>query len=71
MNKIDLECLAETEDAMMQREGLRRVKEFLQERGADEELIDTIDIAVEDIERWICPKDEQVLLGCGGKIGSA
>ena len=33
MNKIDLEWLAETEDAMMQRGGLRRVKAFFCRRA--------------------------------------
>lgn len=53
-----VEDIEETEEAIVQRYQLRRIREFLLANDAAPELIDAIDIALEDIERWISPAIE-------------
>lgn len=50
INEID-----ETEEAISQRSQLMLVREFLLANDADDDLVDAIDVAIEDIEQHICP----------------
>lgn len=56
-----LEQIEETKEAIQQRARLRRIKDFLIDADADEELLLAIDIAIDDIERWISPEIELTL----------
>jgi hypothetical protein len=56
----------ETEDAMRIREQLNRIRVFLVERDADDEMVDTVNYLIEDNESWISPEIEKGLLA--GKL---
>lgn len=43
----------DSEEAVAQRELLREVRQFLLDNDADEILVETIDVAIKDIESWI------------------
>lgn len=60
-NRPDIDDIEETEDAILQRLQLRRVREFLLLNGGGQDLVESIDIAIEDIERWINPTIEMAL----------
>lgn len=60
-NRPDIDDIEETEDAILQRCRLKRVREFLLLNGGGQDLIEAIDIAIEDIERWIDPTIEMAL----------
>lgn len=53
MSHWNIQNIDEAEEALSQRERLKRVREFLLKNDADEELIEAIDIAVDDIESWV------------------
>jgi hypothetical protein len=59
---IELRDVEETEDAMRIREQLNRIRVFLVENDADDEMVDTVDYLIEDNERWISPEIEKDLL---------
>jgi hypothetical protein len=61
---FELRDVVETEDAMWVREQLKRIRAFLAEGDADEEMVDTVDYLIEDNERW--PESEKELLA--GKL---
>jgi hypothetical protein len=61
-----LRDVEETEDAMRIREQLNRIRVFLVESEADDEMVDTVDHLIEDNERWISPEIEKDLLA--GKL---
>lgn len=63
---FELRDVEETEDAMRIREQLNRIRVFLVENDADDEMVDTVDYLIEDNERWISPEIEKDLLG--GKL---
>jgi hypothetical protein len=58
---FELRDVEETEDAMWVREQLKRIRAFLAEGDADEEMVDTVDYLIEDNERWISPESEKEL----------
>lgn len=60
-DRRDIDDIEETEAAILQRLQLTRVRSFLLEHAAEEDLVETIDIAIEDIERWICTEIEAAL----------
>jgi hypothetical protein len=61
-----LRDVEETEDVMRIREQLNRIRVFLVESDADDEMVDTVDYQIEDNERWISPEIEKDLLA--GKL---
>jgi hypothetical protein len=63
---FELRDVEETEDAMRIREQLNRIRGFLVERDADDEMVDTVNYLIEDHERWISPEIEKDLLA--GKL---
>jgi hypothetical protein len=63
---FELQDVEETEDALRIREQLNRVRVFLLECDADDEMVDTVDYLIEDNDRWISPKIEKDLLA--GKL---
>ena len=63
---FELRDVEETEDAMWVREQLKRIRAFLTEGDADEEMVDRVDYLIEDNERWISPAIEKELLA--GKL---
>jgi hypothetical protein len=63
---FELRDVEETEDAMRIREQLNRIRVFLVENDADDEMVDTVDYLIEDNERWISPEIEKDLLA--GKL---
>lgn len=60
-NRPDIDDIEETEDAILQRDRLNRVREFLLLNRGGQDLVEAIDIAIEDIERWINPTIEMAL----------
>jgi hypothetical protein len=60
-NQWKIDDIDETQEAIFQRDQLMRVREFLVEHEAEQELIGSIDEALEDIERWISPAIEAAL----------
>lgn len=63
---VELRDVEETEDAMRIREQLNRIRVFLVENDADDEMVDTVDYVIEDNERWISPEIDKDLLA--GKL---
>jgi hypothetical protein len=63
---FELRDVEETEDAMRIREQLNRIRAFLVESDADDEMVDTVDYLIEDNERWISPEIQKDLLA--GKL---
>lgn len=59
--QMKIDDIEETEEAIFQRHQLNRIREFLLANEAAQDLVDTIDIAIEDIERWISPAIETSL----------
>jgi hypothetical protein len=63
---FELQDVEETEDALRIREQLNRIRVFLLEGDADDEMVDTVDYLIEDNDRWISPEIEKDLLA--GKL---
>lgn len=65
----NIDDVEQTEDAILQRRHLMRVRCFLLEHNAEEKLVETIDTALAYIEWWISRKIETALqngiLQCG------
>lgn len=59
-NQSKINDVEEAQDAIFQRHQLNRIRDFLLANEAAQDLVDTIDIAIEDIERWIDPTIEMV-----------
>ena len=57
-----LQNVEETEDALGIREQLNRIRVFLLEGDADDEMVDTVNYLIEDNERWINSEIEKELL---------
>lgn len=55
MSERRISDIEETEDAMLQRSQLRRVHAYLLATGVPEDLVEAVEIAIEDIERYIDP----------------
>jgi hypothetical protein len=68
---FELRDVEETETAMRIREQLNRIRVFLVEGDADEEMVDTVDYLTEDNERWISPEIEKELLADKLREGEA
>lgn len=63
---FELQDVEETEDALRIREQLNRIRVFLLDGDADDEMVDTVDYLIEDNDRWISPEIEKDLLA--GKL---
>lgn len=63
---FELQDVEETEDALRIREQLNRIRIFLLEGDADDEMVNTVDYLIEDNDRWISPEIEKDLLA--GKL---
>lgn len=61
MTDWKIDGIDETEEALTQRVRLKRVREFLLENEADDDLLETIDIAIDDINNWISSDIEAAL----------
>lgn len=61
MTDWKIDDIDETEEALVQRELLRRVREFLLGNDADQVLVEIIDTAIDDIENWITTDIETAL----------
>lgn len=61
MTRWKINDIDETEEAMSQRDQLKRVREFLLDNDADDDLVETIAVAIQDIEQHICPAIEAAL----------
>jgi hypothetical protein len=61
MKAWNVSDIERTEDAILQRRQLERVQDFLSSESAEEDLIETIDIAITDIEGWIDSQIEAAL----------
>lgn len=57
-----IDDIEEIQEAIAQRELLKEVRQFLMDNCADEILVETIDVAIEDIENWIMPDMEAALV---------
>jgi hypothetical protein len=60
-----IEDIEETETSIWIRNQLQRIRDFLQENGGDDEMLDAIDYLEDDNERWIDPKIEKAPRGPG------
>ena len=57
----DIEDIEETETSIWIRNQLQRIRDFLQENGGDDEMLDAVDYLEDDNERWISPEIEEAL----------
>jgi hypothetical protein len=62
MAKFNIADIQETREAIIQRDRLREVRRFLIEYDAENDLIEAVDIAIEDMESWIHPEIEKACL---------
>ena len=65
MRNPNLDRFDEAEAARLQRDALRRVREFLVSKRADDELLEAVDQALVDIDQWI-DVEVEVFQGVGG-----
>ncbi len=67
---FDLEDIDEAEQCIHQRIRLTRVRQFLLEQNADEDLVAAIDLALEDNEQWAIKEVEDAIQSGLLKTGS-
>lgn len=66
-----LDDIDETEVAMRQRDYLKLAREFLLENNADDELVQAVEIAIEEIEEYISTEIEEALQDGVLQLGEA
>ncbi|MFA5957686.1 hypothetical protein [Hyphomicrobium sp.] len=71
MEHLNLEDIEEAQICVHQRQLLFRVRQFLLEHSAGEELLEAVDQAMEDNEQWGVPEVEEAILDGRIKGGSA
>ncbi|RWN44691.1 MAG: hypothetical protein EOS03_23890 [Mesorhizobium sp.] len=69
-SSVRLDQLDEIEDAVWQKWQLIKVRAFLVNEEAEPDLVETIDIAIVDIDQWVDPEIERALLN-GTLFGQA
>lgn len=67
---FNLEDIDEAQTCIRQRQSLMKVRRFLLEHGAGEDLIDAVDLALEDNEQWAIEDVEDAIQSGLIKAGS-
>lgn len=71
MEHLNLEDIEEAQICVHQRQLLLKVRQFLLEHSAGDDLLEAVDLAMEDNEQWGVPEVEEAILDGRIKGGSA
>lgn len=59
--KFSIDNIDETETAMWLRNQLRRLRDFVEHHGGDEDMLEAVEYLIEDNEVWISDEVERAL----------